>query len=245
MALSDLFPAKHTFRGGQKFWNSPLFTGSPEKHERISTLTPEQQPLLSQAIRAGMNPGAGGAFGASADYYRDLLDNDSQTLAMLSAPEMRQFREQILPNISEQFAGMGSGGLSSSGFQNASTAAGTDLGERLAAIRANLRAQGAAGLQNIGQIGLGNFSQDVMTEPGTPGLLSQFAPAIGMGLGAAIGGPVGASIGSGIGTGTQSWLNSSPKGRSSPYGRRSPLAGMGVQQGNFNSPNFNPMYGMR
>lgn len=224
-----------------KAWEG-LFTGTPDKDEQRSLLRPEQEPLLQQAIKAAQEPGAGGAFGTSADYYRDLLSNDPETLAMLSAPEMRQFREQILPGISEQFAGMGAGGLSSSGFRNAAVSAGADLAERLGAIRANLRAQGAAGLQNIGQVGLGQY-QENLQRPGTPGLLESFAPAIGTGLGAAIGGPIGAGIGGGIGSGAGSWLSSSRKGKTGPYGGRAPMAN--YQANNFQMPNFNPTMGMR
>lgn len=195
----------------QKFKN--FFMGTPEKHERISTLLPEQQNLYQQLQNSAINPNAGGAFGNAADYYRDLLSNDSQTANQMFAPEMRRFNEDIVPGLAEQFAGMGSGGLSSSGFRNATINAGTDLSERLGAIRANLRAQGAAGLANIGQLGLGNYSQDVMTQPGSPGFLSQLAPAAGTAVGAFFGGPGGAALGNSLGN-----LFSSKFGKSSPYG---------------------------
>ena len=177
--------------GGSKSWLTPItnknfqsgawdfLTGTPEKHKRISTLLPEQQSLAEQLFAAGMNPGAGGAFGDAADYYRNLLSNDPNDLNAMVAPEMRRFNEDIIPGLSEQFAGMGSGALSSSGFRNAAVNAGTDLSERIAAMRANLRQQGAAGLSNIGQMGLGNFSQDVMTQPGTQGFLAPFSNAAG------------------------------------------------------------------
>lgn len=158
---------------------SNFFMGTPEKHEQISTLLPQQQGLFNQLQQSGMNRGAGGAFGTSADYYRDLLGNDSQDFQSFAAPQMRQFNEDIIPGLAEQFAGMGSGGLSSSSFRNATVNAGTDLAERLGAIRANLRQQGAQGLQNIGQFGLNQFSQDRMVQPGTQGFLSQIAPAAG------------------------------------------------------------------
>lgn len=213
-----------------------FFTGTPEKHKRVSTLRPEQEPLFEQAVRAGMQPGAGGAFGESADYYRDLLNNDSQTFNQFAAPEMRRFNEQIIPDIAEQFAGMGSGGLSSSGFQNASINAGTDLAERLGAIRANLRQSGAQGLQNIGQTGLQNFSQDVMTRPGTEGFLSQVAPAAGTALGA-FGGPAGSAAGNFLGNWLKGGLSGNKVGaNSSPYQGSSVSASPQISQG-FKLPN--------
>lgn len=165
-----------------KFW-----MGTPEKHKRVSTLLPEQQDLYEQLQAAGMGQGAGGAFGDSADYYRNLLSNNPEDMNAFAAPEMRRFNEDIIPGLAEQFAGMGSGGLSSSGFRNAAVNAGADLSERLGAMRAQLRQQGASGLQNIGQLGLGNYSQDVMTQAGTPGFLG----AVSQGAGNAVGQGVG------------------------------------------------------
>lgn len=156
-----------------------FFTGTPEKHKRVSTLRPEQEDLYNQLQSASQGPGAGGAFGDAADYYRNLLSDNPEDFNAFAAPEMRRFNEDIVPGLAEQFAGMGSGGLSSSGFRNSVTGAGADLSERLGALRAQLRQSGAAGLQNIGNAGLQNFSQDVVSQQGTPGLLGMAAPAIG------------------------------------------------------------------
>jgi hypothetical protein len=189
------------------FWD--MFMGSKEKHKRVPTLLKQQMPLLNQLTQAGQGPGAGGAFGTTADYYRNLMSDNPEDLQAFMAPQMRQFNEEIIPGLSEQFAGMGSGGLSSSGFRNAAVGAGTDLSERLGAIRANLRQQGAQGLANIGQMGLQNYSQDVMTQPGTQGLL---APAIGA-VATGIGGP---ALGA-LGSAGANWLTSKVR-NTSPYG---------------------------
>lgn len=208
------------------FWKSVgnFFTGTPEKHKRVSTLLPEQQGNFNQLNNAIQGQGAGGAFGDAADYYRDLLDVNGTNAQQQSAPYLRQFNEQMIPDLAEQFAGMGSGGLSSSGFRNAGISAGTDLSERLGALRSQLRQQGAAGLANLGGMGLQNYSQDVMTQPGSQGFLSQAAPAFGTAIGAAFGGPAGAAIGGGIGnmfgggsrSGSQAMRNSGPYGQNGP-----------------------------
>lgn len=202
MALGGAGAGAFTKSGRKTLGN--FFGGTPEKHKQISTLLPEQQQLYQQLQNAGLQKGAGGAFGDSADYYRNLLSDDSSDLDAFTRPEMRRFNEQIIPDLAEQFAGMGSGGLSSSGFRNASVNAGADLSERIAAIRANLRQQGAQGLQNIGQFGLNQFSQDRMTQAGSPGFLSQVAP----GLGNAAAQYAGSRVGN------------SGFGQSSPYGGR-------------------------
>jgi hypothetical protein len=178
-----------------------LFTGTQGKWEQRSTLGKEQQPLYQQMLAAMQGQGAGGAFGASADYYRDLLSDDSNTFNAYAAPEMRRFNEEIIPGLSEQFAGMGSGGLSSSGFRNASVNAGTDLSERLGAIRAQLRQQGAQGLNQMGQFGLGQFNENIY-QKGQPGLIDFAGPALGV-AGAAFGGTAGAAAGNMAGN----WLS--------------------------------------
>lgn len=203
-----------------------FFLGSPAKRENVSRLRPEQEGLYQQLQNAGMGEGAGGAFGQSADYYRGLLGNNSADFNAFAAPQMRQFQQDIMPGIAEQYAGMGAGGLSSSGFQNAATQAGTDLAERLGAIRANLRQAGAQGLSNIGQMGLGSFSQNMETQPGSEGFLSQIAPAIGTGIGM-LGGMQG-----------MNWLsnkfgNNQVGANTSPYGQGSPKASPSIQLPNF------------
>ena len=177
-----------------------FWTGSPAKRENVSNLRPEQEGLYNQAVNAGKGRGAGGAFGDAADYYRNNLSDNPADFAAFAAPQLRQYNQDIVPGISEQFAGMGAGGLSSSGFRNAQIQGATDLSERLGAIRANLRQASAQGLQNIGEVGLRSYSQNMETQPGTEGFLGSIAPAIGTAAGAAFGGPVGAAIGGQVGS---------------------------------------------
>lgn len=206
---------------------SSLFSGSGSQggFQQRPRLSKSQMPLYKQLQAANMGQGAGGSFGQSADYYRDLLNDDSQTMDQLSAPEMRRFNEEIIPGISEQFAGMGSGGLSSSGFRNAAVNAGTDLSERLGAIRANLRSQGAAGLSNIGQLGLGDYTNNTYQQ-NAPGFLESVAPALGKGL---------ASYGS-------DYLNNKPSQQNNsaptPLSQQSPIQPQAVGQPGFNLPQF-------
>jgi hypothetical protein len=216
-----------------------FFTGSPERRENVSTLRPEQEGLYNQAVNAGMGPGGGGAFGTSADYYRNLLSDNSADYNAFAAPALRQYNQDIVPGISEQFAAMGAGGsgLNSSGFQNAQIQGATDLSERLGALRANLRQSGAQGLANIGQVGLGNYSQNMTTQPGSEGFLSSAAPAIGTAAGSALGGPIGGAIGNMAGQ----WFGGKGNrvgANTSPYGS-SPRASPNVGGGGFQLPNFN------
>lgn len=180
------------------FLKKPLnnfLSGTPGSWSQQSNLNPQQQQLQQNLLQANAQPGAGGSFGTSADYYRDLLSNNSQDFNAMAAPEMRQFNEQTIPGLSEQFAGMGSGGLSSSGFRNAAVGAGTDLSERLGALRAQLRQSGAAGLANLGQQGLQQTNENVYTK-GQPGFLDSIGKGLGgAATGFAMGGPAGAAAG--------------------------------------------------
>jgi hypothetical protein len=180
------------------------FSGSKGKYKQQSTLNKSQQPLHEQLVNAGLNPGAGGAFGDVADYYRNNLSDNPADFNAFAAPQLRQFNEEIIPDLSEQFAGMGAGGLSSSGFRNAAVNAGTDLSERLGAIRANLRQQSAQGLQNLGQQGLNPVVENVY-EAGQPGFASNIAPAVGAAAGSLLG-PAGTAIGGALGGMASNWL---------------------------------------
>lgn len=196
---------------GKKSWVNPIanksfrnaamdfLTGTPEKRENVSTLREEQEPLYNQAINAGMGRGAGGAFGSAADYYYNNLSDNPADFDKFAAPALRQYNEDIVPGLSEQFAGMGAGGLSSSGFRNAQIQGATDLSERLGALRAQLRQNSAQGLQNIGQTGLQNYSQNMVTEQGSPGFLGTIAPVIGSIAGSYFGGPAGGAAGNAAG----------------------------------------------
>lgn len=203
-----------------------FFTGTKEKNYQQSNLTPQQRQTEKGLQRAAQ--GGGGAFQNVANYSNDLLSNDSETFRQFAAPEMRQFNEQIIPDLAEQFAGMGSGGLSSSGFQNAAVGAGTDLSERLGAIRANLKQQGAQNLFQLGQQAMQPTVQNV-NRPATPGFFESVAPGVAEAAAnyflpgsGAIAKPIAQAA---VGT-RPNTANSIPKGSTSPYGN-----GQGASQG--------------
>lgn len=182
MTNSSPYGGNNQFQQQSPNFGQALF-GRPERNYQQSTLGPEQQQNYQQLQSAAQGPGAGGAFGQVADYYRNNLSDNSQDFNAFAAPEMRRFNEQIVPDLAEQFAGMGSGGLSSSGFRNAAVNAGTDLSERLGSIRAQIRQQSAQGLQSIGQAGLGNYNENIH-RPETFGLIGGAVEGAGKAAGA-------------------------------------------------------------
>jgi hypothetical protein len=183
-----------------------FFTGQPGKFEKVSTLRKGGQEglfnQLQQSLAAGQR--GGGAFNEAADYYRNLLGNNTEDFNAFAQPELRRFREQTIPGLAEQFAGFGSGGLDSSGFRNAAVGAGTDLSERLGAIRAQLRQQAAQGLTGLGQLGLQQVDENIYRQ-GQPGAIEWLAPLIGSAAGT-IFGPAGSAIGSGLGNIAKGWF---------------------------------------
>lgn len=193
-----------------------LFGSSPKMKQR-SRLSEEQLPLYNQMLAAIAGPGAGGAFGSAADYYRQLLSPDSQTAQAMFSPEMRKFQEETIPGLAEQFAGMGSGNLSSSGFRNAAVNAGADLQERLGAIRAQLQQQGAMGLMGLGQMGVSPQYTENYATAGQPGFFASMAPGVGAGIGMGLGAPAGAAFSSALQNLFNRKGNITP-GTTSPYG---------------------------
>jgi len=181
-------------------------------YKQVSLLGPEQQGNYRDLQNA-----AKGAYSGVGNYYKGLLSDNPADFDAFAAPEMRQFNEQTIPDLAEQFAGMGSGNLSSSGFRNAAVSAGTDLSERLGALRAQLRQSGAQGLMGLGNQSLGQFNENIYEQP-TPNALSSLAPLAGTAL-SAFGSPL---LGA-AGTGALNWISS--KGQSNPYGNSNSLGG--------------------
>ena len=164
--------------------------GSPEKRENVSTLRPEQEGLYNQLLDSMQGPGGGGAFGSAADYYHDLMDNSQRAQQGFAEPTMREYQEDIMPGLSNQFGGLGGG------FEGAQYQGSSDLMRRLSSMRAGLRSNAAQGLYNLGQLGLSNYSQNMVTQPGSQGFLGGVAPAIGHAFGSymsGIGGAPGAA----------------------------------------------------
>lgn len=169
-----------------------FWTGTAPQMKQVSQLDPQQQALQQQQVSSAM-----GGTQQAANYYQDLLGGD-QNYNALAAPEMRQFREETMPSLAEQFAGMGAGGSFGGNFKAAAAQAGGSLAERLAGLRAQLRQQGAQGLMGISGQALSPHMQNYMT-PRTPGFLEGIAPLIGSAAGA-FGGPIAGAVGQTLGS---------------------------------------------
>lgn len=120
-----------------------------------------------------------------------------QTDERFSAPYLRQFQEQIVPQLAERFAGLGAGSQSSSAFQQALGSSGADLAERLASLNVGQQLQreqmGLSGLQNL----LGVQTRGLV-QKSRPWWQELLLGASG-GLGSSLGGSLFGGISSGIG----------------------------------------------
>jgi hypothetical protein len=209
------------------------WSGSKTKVKQHSLLSQGQEPLQEQLQNSAMGKGASGAYGDVADYYRGNLSINPEDFNAFAAPQLRQYNQDIIPGISEQFAGMGSGGLSSSGFRNAQVQGATDLSERLGAIRANLRQSSAQGLQQIGQQALNPTTENMMYQ-GQPGFGQSFATGLGNGIGQAA-----TSFATGGLSGFSNPFAGKAQTNSAPYGNNGMTSSARPSSGNgFNLPSF-------
>ena len=113
--------------------------------EKFRTLNTDQKRYLndifSQLKGQNINLSQSPLYQQGSSYLSNLLSGSPESTAAFEAPIKREFNEQIMPGIAEQFAGVG--GLRSSGFQQQATQAGAGLAERLQALRSALQMQGA------------------------------------------------------------------------------------------------------
>lgn len=185
---------------------SRFFLGSPSRAQQLPTMTPEQQNLLNSLLGQ-----LGGPLSSGIQNLQNILSGSPEAFSAYERPAMRQFQEEIIPGISERFAGAGAG--SSGGFQQTLGRAGERLAESLAAQRAGLQSQALSQLQNL--LGLGTQSQFQYSQiPGSTGFLGALAPGLGAGLGMGLGGGIPSLFGKLFGGGK----SATPQTPASPYG---------------------------
>lgn len=129
--------------------------------------------------------------------FLNNLFNDEDFFRNIEAPAMRQFNEQIAPDIANRFASMGSGGSTgSTAFRNQINREGANLAENLSANRTGMQQQGANQALQYGQAPVQNFmqmlqqalqpTQNTYSQP-TGGLFGPLLGALGGGAAAGYG----------------------------------------------------------
>ena len=151
----------------------------------------KQADLLTEAQKnlQGQITGGKGATGLSSglDYINQLLSGDEAAFKDFEAPIKRQFEQEVIPTISERFAGMGSGGSQgSSAFANSLGQAGRELSQNLAQLRSGLKSQALSNLQGLTSIGLQPTFQPLYDQ-GSTGIVGGMLQAGAQGAGKAAG----------------------------------------------------------
>lgn len=183
-----------------------VFFGDKDRFKKISNYTPQQeQDLLKYSQNPIQNQPL---YQAGQSFLQNTLQGGQGQFDAMQAPYIRQFNERTVPQLANQFAGMGtgSGSLNSSGFRNAALQAGKGLSETLAAQQSQAQFQAAPLALGYAQQpyqnqlgGLGAQSFTNRYQPGNTGLLGGLAQgAIGAAAGA-FGGGLGAQYGSSLG----------------------------------------------
>ena len=139
--------------------------GSPGKQG--STYNKNQLGAIDQIIQqiSQMRGQGGGDISQQQNFqqgqgFLNNLFNDQDFFKNIEAPAMRQFNEQIIPDLSNRFSSMGSGGSAdSSAFRNQLGREGSNLATNLAANRTGMQQQGANQALGYGQAQNQNFMQ--------------------------------------------------------------------------------------
>ena len=134
-----------------------MMGGGQDRMNKVPTMDKNQQQLFKKIndMISGGNLGQG--YEGAIDQQRQLMDPNSAAVQQFTDPMMQQFEQQTVPGLAERFAGGGAmgGGLSSSGFGQALSSAGSNLQSNLAQLKGQLGQQAAGNL--MGQFG--NLSQ--------------------------------------------------------------------------------------
>ena len=204
--------------------------GIPYSLNKVETMTPEQknysQYIRQQSMELAQDPN----YQAGSSWLQNILSGSPESTKAFEQPYMNQFYQQTLPSIASRFAGMGSGNLSSSAFQQALGEAGQNLQTGLAAIRGGLQQNAATqalgyaqapGQQLASLAGYGLSPEFAyMQKPATSGFIPELA---GQAAGAFTGG-LGAELGKGAASKISQWLQRASQQQSSQVAYGGPVS---------------------
>lgn len=195
------------------------FSGKGDKLKKVDTLNSKQQELLKKYIRSinrdafdlSENP----TFQAGQSFITDMLNPSSDAYKKFEAPYLRQFQEQLVPQLTERYNAYDL--QKSSGFDQALAHAYTGMQENLAAMKTQNMMAASQGALNYGMAPANLANSMVSQALGTPayayqniqgqpgwgqGLMGGLGQGLGTVGGALIGsalGPVGTAAGGAIG----------------------------------------------
>lgn len=172
--------------------------GNKDKIKKLDTMNPQQQQIFNNLLSSlGPQGQLGQGQGQALGLLQQYLDPNSSIYKNFEQPYINQFENKTVPMLAERFAGLGgsgmSGALSSSGFGQSLSSAGSDLQTNLAAMKSGIQQQAINSLlgqyqQSLGQ-GLGAQPFSYLNQQGSSGFL---APFLGAAVGSLGGGGLGA-----------------------------------------------------
>lgn len=155
--------------------------GTGYKQITTPTMNPQQSQLLQQLL-GGISP----HIGQSLSGLGRMASGDASQFQEMEAPSLRQ-HNQLLGGLASRFSGMGSGARNSSGFQNTTSEATTDLAERLAGNRMSFQQNALKQLLELSDSLLGkkSFESSLIPKeiPFWKQLMGSAAGGFGKGLG--------------------------------------------------------------
>lgn len=180
----------------ETLFGSPGKQGSTYNQNQLGTIDQIIQHINEMRGQGGGDISQQQNFQQGQGFLNNLF-NDPSFFQNIEAPALRQFNEQITPDIANRFASMGSGGsLGSTAFRNELGREGSNLAERLSANRTGMQQQGANQALGYGQTQNQSFmqmlqqalqpTQNTYSQP-TGGLFGPLLGALGGGAAAGYG----------------------------------------------------------
>jgi hypothetical protein len=161
-------------------FNEAVF-GTKGKAKQLKTVDAMQEELL-KLIKEGLTSGEGPLSDLFGGFNQEEFEKG------VSQPALKNFQENILPDIMHKFAGQNN--LQSSAYQKAKAKAGGDLQSQLAQLMYQAQ-QGQKQNRLTGlQAALGKQTVENIYKPGTEGALQGFIKGAGQGVGNAVGGSI-------------------------------------------------------
>lgn len=171
--------------------------GSKSKTKKRSLLTPEQEEALQSYFSNPIEQSD--LYKQGQGYLSSILQGGPEAFSAFEAPYIQQFNQQTIPQLAEQFAGVG--GLSSSAFGNQLASAGSNLQNQLATLHSGLKMQALPQALQYAQqpyanklAGLGVRAFENQEQPATGGVLGGFLPSLATAAGTALGGPLAGAL---------------------------------------------------
>ena len=145
--------------------------GKKSKIKEYSPYSDQQRDLMNQ-FGSDLGPLAG----LAKQDLMGILGNNPDSLRGFEDPYLKQFNEEIIPNIAERFSGLGA--QKSSAFGQALSQGGQDLETRLASLRSQLKQNAMQSLLQFGQMGMQQQNTPYIRQ-GSPGLFDSLSGSAG------------------------------------------------------------------